>query len=145
MAAAQINNVKTEHNVYQNGRKGMKVHVNFNVKNHQGSPLRVAAYFRWQSGHPLGDENGAYRAVDGQVATGEVVTPGYESTNFNDFVLFLPYEELDIKQPGIHWLKYRVRLYSMKSNSFIEAFHRPIEFEYSLDPLKNLFSSRIDN
>lgn len=146
---ATITDIDTKHDVYQGGRKGMQILVDFDVYNHKGATLRAAAYFRWRdSRNPLKDENGQFRTVSGHVATGEPLLPAYRRDRFEDVALFIPYDELHIDQYGEHYLDYVVKIYSMKKTDFIEhtgatnGYLKGQQFVFSRDPSRNLFSSR---
>lgn len=136
---AFVNNVETVHNVYQNGRKGMRIYVNFTVKNHKGKAVKASAFFYQQSGTALKDLNGKYEVGD-KVAISKMVYPGAESFR-KQIVLFLPYDELHIDQSGTHRLQYSVTIYSTETNSFISAPMTtiPFKYTYTIDVLRNQY------
>ena len=113
-ASATINSVWLEHNVIHSGTvyqtvwngwtwvsvprtvsaKGMKIHVNFDVDNCKAQQVWVCAFFYDEDYNPIYNNSGQFKAPDGQLSTQGPATPGYESTNFNDYWLFLPYSEI---------------------------------------------------
>lgn len=102
---ATINNIWTEHNVYQDGLKGMKIHVRFytyNMRNIQG---RCIAYFYYKNGNALKDNNNLYKTADGYVSIEQEFKPNYDNTTYEDFVLFIPYSELHLSSTGKTELK----------------------------------------
>lgn len=104
-----------DHNFYDSGRKGMRIHVKFDVANLRGVECGVAAYFYFNSGQRLNDYNGSYCTSDGQVSVGTKFTPLYENTTFSDVTMFTPYDELHMSS-GIHELKFKVDLYKTARN-----------------------------
>ena len=93
---AKINKVWIEHNKWNGLAKGMKIHVSFEtygVRGHQGECI---AYFNFANGQKIMDYNGYYRTVDGQACCSVSFNPPYESTTYNDCVLFMPYTELHL-------------------------------------------------
>ena len=63
------------------------------MPNRQGM---IQAFFYHSNGEPLLDTNDNYRTEDGSVTCGEYFQPPYENTIYNDFQLFIPYEELHL-------------------------------------------------
>lgn len=93
---AKVNRVWVEHNKFKGLVKGMKIHVEFETFNVKGITGYCNAYFSFSNGNKLYDYNGNYRAADGQVCCPGTFRSGYDSTTYNDFVLFMPYTELHI-------------------------------------------------
>ena len=93
---AKIKRVWVDHNCYSGFVKGMKIHVEFETYNKQGVRGECAAFFFFEDGRKLYDYNGNYRAPDGHVSCAGSFTPPYQNTTYNDFELFLPYNELHI-------------------------------------------------
>ena len=98
--SASISNVWVDHNVYENGVKGMKIHVKFDVNGMLNKKGQIAAYFYNSNGNPLKDSNNSYCSVDGNVSAGSSFTPNYENCRFNDFTIFMPYSELHLTYPS---------------------------------------------
>lgn len=97
---ASIEKVWVDHNVYENGSKGMRIHVKFNIYNLKSKQCNAAAYFYTESGNALKDKNQSYRTTSGEVSCGEDFKPGYENTLYSDFKLFMPYSELHVNYKG---------------------------------------------
>lgn len=113
-ASATINSMWLEHNVMLSGTnnqtvwngwtwvsvpqtvsaKGMKIHVNFDVDNCKAQKIWVCAFFFDEDYNPIYNKSGQFKTPDGQLSTQGPATPGYESTNFDDYWLFLPYSEI---------------------------------------------------
>lgn len=95
---AKVEEVWVDHNVYENNKKGMRIHVKFNVINCLGKKGQVAVYFFKENGDKLKDTNSSYRSTDGQVAYHEDYTPSYNNSTYSDFTLFMPYSELHLNR-----------------------------------------------
>lgn len=96
----EIHKVWVDHNVYEDGVKGMRVHVKFSVYGMKGKSGQCALYFYDNQGESLRDINQRYRTSNGNVATHDDFTPGYENTIYNDFDVFMPNSELHITRSG---------------------------------------------
>ena len=111
----QIENVTIEHDVYEEGAKGMKIHLKFSVQNMKGALGRCVAYMYYEDGTPLKDTNGSYRTTDGQCSFGKDFTPSYDSSTFNDFVIFVPITELEAGK-GKHNMKFQCLIWDKSSD-----------------------------
>ncbi len=116
---AYIRNIRTEHNIYQNNQKGMRISVDLEIKNYQDGALWVVAHFYSKFDTSLRDNNNIYNTSTGTVATSQTSQPRNNSDRFDNFVLFLPYDELHITRAGVHELKFRIALHSMKTNAVL--------------------------
>lgn len=95
---------------------GLMVHAGFSVWNAMNKRGFVAAYFFSKDDSPLMDINGLFRSLGGKVSVGSEFVSPYDSARYNDFPLFMPYEELHLP-PGIHLLKYSVYIFCMEPSS----------------------------
>lgn len=93
---AIVNKVWIEHNKWSGLTKGMKIHVDFTTYGVIGMQGECVAYFNFSNGQKIMDYNGLYRTTDGQACCVDRFVPPYESSNYNDFVLFMPYTELHL-------------------------------------------------
>ena len=98
--SAKINRVWVDHNVYEDGMKGMRIHINMNAYNLKSKQCRASVYFYTDSGTALTDRNNNYHTTDGKVSCGENFNPGYDNTIYEDFTIFMPYNELHIYTKG---------------------------------------------
>lgn len=98
-----FNNSWLEHNVTKsNGyqpTKGLEIHCDFSIEGMQGKTLCIIAYFAIKDGDeyiPLKSRTGnnQFRSRDNSLCTGGFAYCKYETTYWDDFVLFLPYYEL---------------------------------------------------
>lgn len=94
--SATIHDVWVEHNKYEGGEKGMRIHIKMEVVNLNAKKCRAIAYFYDSNSNPLVDRNDSYRTTDGKVSVGKDFTPSYDNSTFSDFTMFMPYSELHV-------------------------------------------------
>ena len=97
-----------DYNVTEKGRKGMRIHVKFSVKNLKEVPCDVAVYFQKKDGTSLTSSDSSF-SRNGNVAIFFPLKPAYDDTVYNDVQLFMPYDELNLKR-GRHDLKMDIDL-----------------------------------
>lgn len=133
-----INQVWTEHNVMENGKMGIRIHVNLDIAGLKNKTCQVVAYFYHENGYPVRDQgiiNTNYRTADGNVSTLRNITPPYESANFPNLTLFIPYEDLHLV--GNYRLKYMVSVFyydlPLVTSNFWEVFELRTNTNYPLN------------
>ncbi len=95
---AVIDNAWIDHNVYENGVKGMRIHINVAVHYALNHKVGVAIYFSYKNGNKLKDYNGSYKIFsDGNVGIYDTDNATYESTRWKDWTIFFPYSELHME------------------------------------------------
>jgi len=92
----------------------MLIHTHFIVDGARQAGCQLTAYFHYANGDVLKDFDQDYKTNDGQVAVWEDFTPEYDSTEFEDFRLFMPYDELHMA-PGHHELKFDMQIHHKPS------------------------------
>lgn len=96
-----IKSVETQHNVVQNGQKGMNIIVNYSVEGMKGKTGDLNAYFYFEDGTPLKDGNKSsvpcYGTYGGSVVVGKQFTPRYDDVAMSS-TLFMPYDELHLRK-----------------------------------------------
>ncbi len=131
---AKIEKVWTEHNVTQNGQKGMIIHTKFSVQNMMNKKGQVVAWFYDSNGENAlynGSGNNKYTTVSGKLVISEVFTPNYENTTFSDFKLFFPYDEFrSALTAGKYNLSYLVGIIDLNSNKQM-ATYTSVSFTYT--------------
>lgn len=116
-----IKSVETQHNVVQNGQKGMNIIVNYSVEGMKGKTGDLNAYFYFEDGTPLKDGNKSsvpcYGTYGGSVVVGKQFTPRYDDVAMSS-TLFMPYDELHLGK-GEFSLKYYCAIFDdeMKQQS----------------------------
>lgn len=117
-ATATINTMEVTHNVFQSGQPGVQIRLNFSLQNRKGLSCGVLAYFRDEHGEGLVDVNNKFKTSNGRVCVGTSCTPDFDDALFKDYILFLPYAELD--QPdGERKLQFNVQIYDDSGKTFI--------------------------
>ena len=127
-ASATINSITPEYDVVENDLKGMNIHIDFNIENLKGINCQAVAYFYDSTGKPLTDTNGKYADNNGGVATYDSFTPGYDSTIYEDFVLFIPYDEFELGSGQYH-LEFNIYLYNLNTGETLATSdYYPFDF-----------------
>jgi len=99
--SAIIKNVYVDHNVEKDGVKGMQIAVDFESQNLKDEALYCMVRFYNDDGSPLVQQNfnKKYRSVNGNVIVGEMTSPTYDDCKTRT-TLFIPYDELSLKESG---------------------------------------------
>jgi hypothetical protein len=96
-ATATFDKMWVDYDVTENGSKGMRIHVKFNVFNLKDVDSYLAIYFETKNGDKLTTTNTSYQSKSGQVAIYKSLTPGYNpETDYADAQLFMPYSALNL-------------------------------------------------
>lgn len=92
---ADIESIWVDHNVYQNGQKGMRIHVEFTVDNMNGKTIYCYAHFYYDDNvTPLHDSYG------NNLSFSSYGTSNYDVCRFEDFQIFVPHNGLNIRATG---------------------------------------------
>ena len=93
--SATVKNIYVDHNVEEEGVKGMQIAVEFESKNLKDEALYCMVRFYNDDGSPLVQQsnNKKYRSVNGNVIVGEYTSPTYDDCKTKT-TLFIPYKEL---------------------------------------------------
>jgi hypothetical protein len=127
-ASATIKNMEVSHNVFQSDQPGIQIRLCFTIQHRKGFSCGVLAYFKDEQGNGLVDLNNKFKTSSGHVCVGSSCVPDFEDALFNDYILFLPYAELD--QPdGKRILQFNVQIYDNIGKDFI-AKSEPVYFTF---------------
>src|SRR5215204_1473348 len=107
--SAAFKNCWIEYNVTENGRKGMRVHVNFEVNGLKGVDAKLVARVKKDNDEFLTSTSPSYSNSSDQLEISYDIKPGYAVTVYEDAPLFLPYSELIIRK-GVWDLKLDIDL-----------------------------------
>lgn len=108
---ATIRFISTDHNVWLNGLRGMNIHISFNVQGLQGKNGQIAVYFYYSEGQPLfASYYSQYKAPNNHVAAFKGFVPRFQSSDYKDFQLFMPYNGLNMR-PGPSSLRFHVVIF----------------------------------
>lgn len=96
---ATIEKVWADHNVYENGQKGMRIHVKFDAYNVLNHSIKVCIYFYYSGGNKAlnGIHGSGYCTTDGHVTVQSSSTATYTNSTWSDFTLFMPYQKLNMQ------------------------------------------------
>jgi hypothetical protein len=104
---ARFESVWVEQDVRVDGKKGMRIHAKFVVKNSLNVSCKLIAMFYTRDGAFLkADGQSDYTTPEGHVSTYVNVKPSFSSTRYADKRLFIPYEAFNIKTSGMYLLKF---------------------------------------
>lgn len=103
-----VNEVWIEHNVTDKKRRGMKIHVDFEVTGLKGVDSRLTARIQRDNGEYLAG-NAAFTNAEGELELFYDLRPGYDTTVYKDAVLFVPYDEVILRK-GVWKLKLDIDL-----------------------------------
>lgn len=95
----------------QTEQDGMTFLSDFKVKNGLKQEFTMAIYFYAANNTPLKDTNKKFYSASGQVAVFKKFVPGFADANYNQFEIFMPYEELEL-DCGKHNLKYSIGIWN---------------------------------
>ena len=100
-----------DYDVYENDVKGMKIHVKFTVYEMLNTDGYLAIYFKYDDevGGYLKDKNDKYSSTSDEVAVYKSIKPLYNPAIYDDLVVFMPYNELEL-DPGEYDLAMDVKL-----------------------------------
>lgn len=119
---ASINNVWVDYDVYEDGYKGMRIHVKCDISGAKDHTCQVAVYFYDEYENALTDYDDSYDTTDGKVATHVTVTPKYENTTFSDIEIFMPYNQLHVNTYGVDkTFKYRVQIHDNNIGTMLKS------------------------
>lgn len=127
--SGQIQSVTVDYDVTQENVKGMLIHVKFTVDQLKDARCQATAYFYYDNNQPVKDTDGQYNTVDGQVAVSEPFNPGFDSTVYEDFQLFMPYDQFDLG-PGSYNMRFQVQAYVLSPYRLI-AVSDYVDFSFS--------------
>jgi hypothetical protein len=101
---ATFKDMWVDYDIYENEKKGMRIHVKFSVSKMKNINGFLAIYFETKDGTRLKSETTGYRSTSGQLAVYKEITPAYDETDYNDLVVFIPYSAFNLST-GKHDLK----------------------------------------
>lgn len=93
---AVVQEIWTDFNQNYYGTWGMVIHAKFFVNNLKGRDIEVGFRFYDESGNPLYDNNGRYCDENGHVCIAQRMHVNRDDSEWNDFKLFFPYQELHV-------------------------------------------------
>ncbi|MEZ5345388.1 MAG: hypothetical protein R2681_07530 [Pyrinomonadaceae bacterium] len=102
--SAEFEKLWVDYNVTENGRKGMRIHAKFTLRNLKDESLNLTVRIEREDGDPLKNDKTEFRNKGGQLAVFKALKPGFVAAVYEDQSVFIPYDEMII-EPGKHNLK----------------------------------------
>lgn len=90
---AGIDKVWIEHNVKQDGKNGINIHIKFHTSEMDGETGQCVVYFYNPDKSKMTartEQSSEYKTKDGQACISKNFQPNYENAVYNDFVVFMP-------------------------------------------------------
>ena len=128
---ATFEKVWVEHSVRVEGKKGMRIHAKFKVKNSLNVSCTLIAQFYKRDGAYLkagGDP--AYTTSEGHVYAYVNFTPRFISTAYADKSLFIPYEAFNLKEGGQYSLKFVLFLDRKSPGNDVQTIGHSADFNF---------------
>ena len=102
--SANIVKVWTEHNVYQDGVKGMKIHVHFDNSNMLGFKGWCIAWFYNADGTNMKNSiKNSYVNHQNSVGVWKTFIPSFNESSYDNFVLFMPNSEITGRGENLYY------------------------------------------
>lgn len=90
----KVNKIWIDYNVTRDGKKGMLVHVNFQVAGMKGVDSLLSVRIRKGGDTYLENATAGYSNAEGEFEVTYSLKPGYDPAVFEDATVFIPYGEL---------------------------------------------------
>jgi hypothetical protein len=94
--SAKFDRVWVDYDVTEGSQNGMRIHVQFTAYGMKNLDSYLAIYFETAAGERLKDKNRSFNSTTGEVAVYRSLKPGYDEAVYNDYTVFMPYDELDL-------------------------------------------------
>jgi hypothetical protein len=104
---ATVNRIWIDYNVTEGGKRGMRIHVNFEVTGLKGIESKLVARVQKENGNYLLNSRSGYTNQNGQLEVSFEMNPGYATTVYKDADMFLPYSEINVSS-GKYDLKFDI-------------------------------------
>ncbi len=93
---AKFDKIWVDYNITEDGEKGMRIHVKFEVTGMEGVDSYLLVYFQKKDGTDLKTGSSIFGSKDGRVVAKKALKPGYDVTVYKDLEVFMPYSELNL-------------------------------------------------
>jgi serine/threonine-protein kinase len=125
----KIEKVWVDYDYVRGNRKGLLIHTKFSVNNLQSVGCLIAAYFYYENGDPLKDYDNDFYTAKGDVAVSDTFSPKYVESEFDDYELFIPTDEL-LTKSGTYNLKFQVQIRKQLSETSFDSSEY-VTFKYT--------------
>lgn len=120
LISADFSSFDALHNRWIDDECGMSLICDFVINGCRGTVCEAVASFCYPDETPLRDFNGHFRNSDGEVCVAKVLLPRFDSTQYGDFRLFMPYGELHMVR-GEHNLICNIALFQLGKEEMIAS------------------------
>lgn len=96
-----VNKSWIEYDVIENGRKGMRIHVDLEITGLKGVDVKLVARVADNDDNYLKSQT-AFSNSEGELETSFSMKPGFETSVYDDAVMFLPYSEIKTNRARIN-------------------------------------------
>lgn len=131
---ATIEKVWADHNVYENGQKGMRIHVKFHAYNVLNHSVKVCVFFYYSGGNTAlkGIRESDYCTPNGLVTVQRASTATSTNPTWSDFTLFMPYKNLNMS-PGCKDLSLegQVGILDLTIDKWLTTEYEKLSFTFS--------------
>jgi hypothetical protein len=124
---------RVEYDAEVEGIKGLRLHINFIVRDASCTPCRITAYFYDASdGTALDGNYPAYSDAGGKVAVGKNFIPNINPAQYKDYTLWLPYRALNLEQDSGNKFDLQVQLFVRDSGKALRNIGKSNFYPFSL-------------
>ncbi len=116
-----------DYDVTEGSQLGMRIHAKFTAYSMRNLDSYLAIYFTDSKGNALRDRNNKFNSSSGDVAVYRDMKPGFDPADYDDFIVFMPYDEFDLSN-GNYTLGMEVKLI-YKAGGLIQELTKK-EFNY---------------
>jgi hypothetical protein len=127
-AKVKFDRMWVDYNVTEDGEKGMRIHLKFEVSGMQDVDSYAMVYFQKEDGSKITTSSSLYSSKDGYVAAKKALKPGFDVTVYKDLELFIPYTELNLPK-GKYNLKMDADLTDDDENLIEHLSYHDFQFE----------------
>ncbi len=130
---AEFVSARVEYDAEVEGIKGLKLHINFIIRDANCTPCRLTAYFYDDTdGTALDGSYKAYTDAAGKVSVGKSFTPNINPAQYKEFTLWLPYRALNLQQDSGNQFHLRFQLYLRDSGNALRVIGKSKYYPFSL-------------
>ena len=103
-AVVEFEKLWVDYDVTEAGEKGMRIHVNFSIKNMKNVDGYVAIYFEKKNGEKILSSYQDYKSRSGQLALYRSIKPAYDEAVYKDLQLFMQRSTFPKDATTLKWM-----------------------------------------
>lgn len=117
--SATMDKAWIDYDVYENGKKGIRIHVKFSVQNLKGVESDLRIRLARQNDEMLKGASAGFTNSDGDLVVTKKLKPGFDATEYEDATVFLPYQEIKLGR-GVFNLKVDIDVTGRNGVGFVK-------------------------